>query len=444
MGNFGASCNLTLFLTVLLLLGGCEPFNNSMVDYFLDHTGPVEVTGAAGKTETAVMPNGTILIPYIPPPGTTTVIGLGLYNPRSLNVLQTLSNADGNAAVGTLVTRQTASGEIELVITGAAEWEDYLLTLVLQSPDGLRDFEPYVLNLKCVSFDTALQDFAVDAVHPSFIPNQQGFLVKVPYDTAAVTLTGVTLHTSAVLAIHAGTDDSTSPLAGAVHTAAVPVSLNLGNNHFYLKVTNVQTQGYPVTVFRGAEYAKVLTEFYFELGPKKYGAGAGTEPGSGIIDQAAHTVAVTVPYGTSAAGLVPTINHTGLSISPAPGAAWAPLYTITAPDGSTQAYTVTVTVQGQGTVVFTFTGPADETITLTGDQILYWKADTPLSLSVSGSYTSYQWYLDGNPLAGETNPTLTTLTARDFSLGTHNLSVRVEKNGSYYSKELTITVEPGF
>jgi hypothetical protein len=59
-------------------------------------------------------------------------------------------------------------------------------------------------------------------------------------------------------------------------------------------------------------------------------------------------ISVTVPYGTKLSSLVPTITHTGVSISPA---ADQPqdfrskvTYTVTAEDGSTQGYTVTVTV----------------------------------------------------------------------------------------------------
>jgi hypothetical protein len=103
------------------------------------------------------------------------------------------------------------------------------------------------------------------------------------------------------------------------------------------------------------------------------------------------------------------------------------------------AATSVVLAQPQGTVTFTFTGPGDENINLT-NQALSWTANTPLSLTVSGAYTSYQWSLDGTPLSGATTANLSR-TARNFSIGTHNLSVRVTNTGGTpYSKELTITV----
>jgi hypothetical protein len=105
----------------------------------------------------------------------------------------------------------------------------------------------------------------------------------------------------------------------------------------------------------------------------------------------------------------------------------------------TSAATGTVLAQPQETVSFTFTGPGDESISLT-NQFISWTANTPLSFTVSGSYTSYQWSLDGTPISGATTASLSR-TARNFSIGAHNLSVRVtNQGGTPYSKEVTITV----
>jgi hypothetical protein len=67
----------------------------------------------------------------------------------------------------------------------------------------------------------------------------------------------------------------------------------------------------------------------------------------GVIDEGAKTITLTVPFGTEVTALVPTIVHTGVTISPASGAAQdftSPVtYTVTAEDASTQDYMVTVT-----------------------------------------------------------------------------------------------------
>ncbi len=69
---------------------------------------------------------------------------------------------------------------------------------------------------------------------------------------------------------------------------------------------------------------------------------------TGVITESSHTIALTVPYGTDVAALVPTITITGASVSPASGVAndfTSPAtYTVAAADGSTQDYVVTVTV----------------------------------------------------------------------------------------------------
>jgi len=85
--------------------------------------------------------------------------------------------------------------------------------------------------------------------------------------------------------------------------------------------------------------AKAITAFSFQgLAP----------PVTGVINEALHTIALTVPYGAGVAALVPTITITGASVSPASGVArdfTSPVtYTVTAADGTTQDYLVTVTI----------------------------------------------------------------------------------------------------
>jgi len=98
------------------------------------------------------------------------------------------------------------------------------------------------------------------------------------------------------------------------------------------------TQDYLVTVTVAPSSAKAITAFSFNTTPVS----------TGVITEASHTIAVTVPFGTNVTTLIPAITHTGASISPASGASnsfTAPqIYTVTAADSSTQAYTVTVTV----------------------------------------------------------------------------------------------------
>ncbi|MDO8649926.1 MAG: hypothetical protein Q7K33_01280, partial [Candidatus Berkelbacteria bacterium] len=68
----------------------------------------------------------------------------------------------------------------------------------------------------------------------------------------------------------------------------------------------------------------------------------------GVVNEGAHTISLTVPFGTSLTSLTPTITITGVSVSPTSGTArnfTSPAtYTVTAANATTQAYVVTVNI----------------------------------------------------------------------------------------------------
>ncbi len=106
--------------------------------------------------------------------------------------------------------------------------------------------------------------------------------------------------------------------------------------------------------------AKAMTSFSF----------VGLTPNVvGTINEDAKTIALTVPFGTNVTTLVPTIVTTGTSVAPNTGVAQSfttPVtYTVTAENGSTSAYVVTVTAAS--TVVaganVTIDAPANNNIT---------------------------------------------------------------------------------
>jgi len=94
---------------------------------------------------------------------------------------------------------------------------------------------------------------------------------------------------------------------------------------------------YTVTVTVAANSAKAMTGFSFA-----------TLRATGTVNEADGTVGITVPYGTDVTALVPTIEHTGASVSPASGSAQSFAgsvdYTVTADDGSKAVYKATVTI----------------------------------------------------------------------------------------------------
>ncbi|MFA6270225.1 MAG: Ig-like domain-containing protein [Candidatus Paceibacterota bacterium] len=99
----------------------------------------------------------------------------------------------------------------------------------------------------------------------------------------------------------------------------------------------VTTQNYSVTVNVAPNTAKEITSFNFEgLTPSVTGIINGTN------------ITLNVPYGTDITNLVPTIGITGSSVNPVSGITQdftnPSTYTVTAADGTTQNYTVTVVI----------------------------------------------------------------------------------------------------
>ena len=84
-----------------------------------------------------------------------------------------------------------------------------------------------------------------------------------------------------------------------------------------------------------------------------------SQVGLTVINEAAHTITLKMPYGTNVTALTPTIVSTGSSVSPANGVANnftnPATYTVTAADSSTQIYTVTI-IYTPAITAFTISG----------------------------------------------------------------------------------------
>jgi hypothetical protein len=122
------------------------------------------------------------------------------------------------------------------------------------------------------------------------------------------------------------TGESVSPASGVAQDFSSPVV-------YTVTAADGSTKTYTVTVTEAPSSAKDITAFTIS------GIGGGIE---------ANSINLTVPSGTGLTSLTPTITITGESVSPASGVAQdflSPVvYTVTAADGSTKTYTVTVKV----------------------------------------------------------------------------------------------------
>jgi hypothetical protein len=161
---------------------------------------------------------------------------------------------------------------------------------------------------------------------------------------------------------------------------SVPLSINGDpNQNFSAPVTYTVTaedgmsRDYEVTVYSSdLNTGKAITGFYFSF-PSTQGA----QGPAGIINETAKTIAITVPAGTNLRSLAPVIYHTGVSISPMDGApmdfsnsvANPVIYTVTARDGGTQPYKVSVFVAKRGDkaiTAFDFADVSGETVVIGG------------------------------------------------------------------------------
>jgi formylglycine-generating enzyme required for sulfatase activity len=160
--------------------------------------------------------------------------------------------------------------------------------------------------------------------------------ITVPFGTNVTSLTPTITYKGA----------SVSPASDAAQDFTNPVT-------YTVTAVDSSTQTYKVTVKVALNSAKAITAFTFA-----------TPAATGVITEAAHAITITVPYGTNVTSLIPTITHTGASVSPASGTAQnfnnPVTYTVTAADSSTQTYTVTVTesLTAKAITAFNFTNPA--------------------------------------------------------------------------------------
>jgi uncharacterized repeat protein (TIGR02543 family) len=215
-----------------------------------------------------------------------------------------------------------------------------------------------------------------------------------------------------------------------------------------LVITVTAPDGLTQNIYTVNISGKEIIEFYFTDGGKKYGVKSDAENSSGTINQTTHVMEVTVPYGTVLTNLTPTVVHSGASISPVAGTAWGSgagshTYTVTAEDGTDQAYEVTVNVAPGITII-------GNGITIQGLPMLTFTSDklTPLStvtvapsitITISGSVTVSSWYIgiSGREDITYTTNTFTTPATRGF----YNVNVFATVDGIPYSGSFGMVVD---
>ncbi len=182
---------------------------------------------------------------------------------------------------------------------------------------------------------------------------------------------------------------------------------------------NGNTATYTVTVTVAALSAKAMTAYSF----------AGFPGATGTIDEAAKTIAVTVPNATPVTALVATFTTTGTGAMVGSTAQTSAVtandftnpvaYTVTAADGTTAVYTVTVTVAaGSAKAISAYSfvgfpgnaGVIDETVTPKTIAV-----NLPRGTDLTGLVATFT--TTGTSVKVGTTVQISTATANDFSKG---------------------------
>jgi hypothetical protein len=180
--------------------------------------------------------------------------------------------------------------------------------------------------------------------------------VNVPYGTAVTGMTVSISHTGA----------SVSPDWNAT------VIDFTGPQTFTVTAVDGSKQDYTVTVYVGSSTNKEIASFSI-ISPVAV---------VGVIDEEELTISVNVSFGTAVTGMNISVSHTGTSIDPSDTTGFnfaAPIiFTVTAADDSTRAYTVTVNFE-PAEISFNSSGGGTAPATIT------WSSGAGLTLPDAGS-----------------------------------------------------------
>jgi len=337
---------------------------------------PANVTATiTGTSIVAIVPNGTNitnLIATFSTTGDTVHVGA---------VLQT-SGATANDFTNAVTYTVTAAN---------GDMQSYTVT-VINSNNSDKD----ILTFSILGNNGTINGTAITVV----VPNGTDVTALMPL----ITINGTSVNPASGVA-----NDFTTPR---------PYTVTAADN---------TTRTYTVTVLTASQTAKDITSFTIN----------GLEAVITNTSATTGTIDINMPSGAILTALSPVVQITGVSVLPASGQtvnfANGPVnYVVTAADGSTKTYVVTVgTVNGNGTKLITFfsilgvegqisngMGGTGSTITLTLPAGTDLSAQTP-TIVINGSSLSPASRLARN----FTNPVMYVVTAADGSTRTYTVTV---------------------
>ncbi|MBN2487384.1 MAG: discoidin domain-containing protein [Bacteroidales bacterium] len=194
-------------------------------------------------------------------------------------------------------------------------------------------------------------------------------------------------------------------------------------------------QVWTVTVTVGSSSANDITAFTV----------SGQE-GASTINATAHTVTVNVPYGTNITSLAPTITVSAdATISPATGVArnftTPQTYTVTAENGSTQSWTVTVVVGEQPPVEENNLPVIELSYEQTALKGLVYTLDASDSYDADNEPLSFSWSIPAEfSVSSLTEPVVSILPTENTSERVYNLVLSVSDGKATVQSNFSIGV----
>jgi len=263
-------------------------------------------------------------------------------------------------------------------------------------------------------------------------------------ETAKTVIMTVPVGTNLTALVATFTTTGTGVKVGTMSQTSAATPNNFTNPLAYVvTAADASTATYTVTVAIASSSAKAITAYSF----------AGYTGAVGTIDEAAKTIAVTVPFGTPLTALVATFTTTGAivnvgttvqtSLSTPNNFASPVAYVVTAGDASTATYTVTVTIASNSAKAITaysfagYTGAAG-TINETAKTIAVTVPfGTPLTALVATFATTGTGVKVGTTVQVSattpndfTNPVAYIVTAGDASTATYIVTVTIASNSA--------------
>ena len=271
-----------------------------------DITGTIDETK---KTITATVPYGTDLTTLV---AAFTTTGSSITVEDTTQESGTTSNDFSNAVTFTVTAEDSST-------------QAYTVTVSVAANDAN--------TITAFSFEAVNNSELSSDVTGTIDETNKTVSLAVPYGTSVTSL----IPTISISGY------SISPASGVATDFSSPVT-------YTVTAADGTTQDYLVTVTITVSAHKAITSFKFLASENT----ALSVDVNGSIDETAKTIGLTVPNGTIVTALKPTITISGSSVSSENGTATNfandVIYTATAEDGTTQNYTVTVTITSSSSV----------------------------------------------------------------------------------------------